>query len=91
MTALSGKNLLYHGENGAPGEARTPDPLLRRQTLYPAELRAHSNGNADFRAFLDHSEKNPIIQHIVAAQNFFRCVRHQVCFESFACDSESAK
>ena len=29
-------------ENGAPGEARTPDPLLRRQTLYPAELRAHS-------------------------------------------------
>jgi hypothetical protein len=27
-------------KNGAPGEARTPDPLLRRQTLYPAELRA---------------------------------------------------
>jgi hypothetical protein len=26
---------------GAPGETRTPDPLLRRQTLYPAELRAH--------------------------------------------------
>jgi hypothetical protein len=35
--------------------------LLRRQTLYPAELRAHSEGNADFRAFLDHSQKNPII------------------------------
>jgi hypothetical protein len=30
------------GVSGAPGEARTPDPLLRRQTLYPAELRAHS-------------------------------------------------
>src|SRR5580692_8496604 len=28
------------GENGAPGEIRTPDPLLRRQMLYPAELRA---------------------------------------------------
>src|SRR5579862_5421609 len=28
-------------ENGAPGEIRTPDPLLRRQMLYPAELRAH--------------------------------------------------
>ena len=27
-------------KNGAPGETRTPDPLLRRQTLYPAELRA---------------------------------------------------
>ena len=26
--------------NGAPGEIRTPDPLLRRQTLYPTELRA---------------------------------------------------
>ena len=27
-------------ENGAPGGIRTPDPLLRRQTLYPTELRA---------------------------------------------------
>ena len=27
-------------ESGAPGEIRTPDPLLRRQMLYPAELRA---------------------------------------------------
>ena len=26
--------------NGAPGGTRTPDPLLRRQTLYPTELRA---------------------------------------------------
>ena len=26
--------------NGAPGVTRTRDPLLRRQTLYPAELRA---------------------------------------------------
>jgi hypothetical protein len=33
----------YQGRNeasGAPGEIRTPDPLLRRQTLYPTELRA---------------------------------------------------
>jgi hypothetical protein len=27
--------------NGAPGEIRTPGLLLRRQPLYPAELRAH--------------------------------------------------
>src|SRR6266481_7970789 len=27
--------------SGAPGGNRTPDPLLRRQTLYPTELRAH--------------------------------------------------
>jgi hypothetical protein len=26
--------------NGAPGENRTHDPLLRRQLLYPTELRA---------------------------------------------------
>src|SRR3974390_2618132 len=27
--------------SGTPGVIRTPDPLLRRQVLYPAELRAH--------------------------------------------------
>ncbi len=37
-------------KSGAPGGTRTPDPLLRRQTLYPTELRArgdkynHGNG-----------------------------------------------
>ena len=30
--------------NGAPGESRTPDLLVRSQSLYPAELRAHTNG-----------------------------------------------
>jgi hypothetical protein len=29
-------------ENGAPGGSRTHDPLLRRQLLYPTELRAQS-------------------------------------------------
>src|ERR1700730_6686461 len=29
--------------NGAPGGIRTPDLLVRSQTLYPAELRAHSS------------------------------------------------
>ncbi len=29
--------------SGAPGEIRTPDLLLRRQSLYPAELRARSD------------------------------------------------
>jgi hypothetical protein len=27
-------------EGGAPGKTRTPDPLLRRQLLYPPELQA---------------------------------------------------
>ena len=30
--------------NGAPGEIRTPDLLIRSQSLYPAELRAHTRG-----------------------------------------------
>ena len=29
---------------GAPGAIRTPDPLVRSQVLYPAELRAHTRG-----------------------------------------------
>jgi hypothetical protein len=33
-------------ENGAPGESRTPDLLVRSQTLYPAELRARRSANA---------------------------------------------
>ena len=34
------KTLVFQG-NGAPGVTRTRDILLRRQMLYPAELRAH--------------------------------------------------
>src|SRR5713226_4133521 len=39
-----GRNHLITGAkiNGAPGGIRTPDPLLRRQTLFPTELRARS-------------------------------------------------
>ena len=33
---------MYHIiKTGAPGEIRTPDPLVRSQILYPTELRAH--------------------------------------------------
>jgi hypothetical protein len=35
------KPLKFIGESGAPGGNRTPDHLLRRQMLYPTELRAH--------------------------------------------------
>ena len=34
------RNSLRGKGSGAPGETRTPGPLLRRQTLYPTELRA---------------------------------------------------
>ncbi len=33
--------------NGAPGKIRTPDPLIRSQVLYPAELPAHILSNID--------------------------------------------
>ena len=32
--------LIVHRYSGAPGAIRTPDPLVRSQVLYPAELRA---------------------------------------------------
>jgi hypothetical protein len=32
-------------KSGAPGESRTPDLLVRSQTLYPAELRARRSSN----------------------------------------------
>ena len=33
---------MFEEKNGAPGEIRTPDLMLRRHSLYPAELRARS-------------------------------------------------
>ena len=41
-------------ESGAPGVSRTRDPLLRRQMLYPSELRAqpdHFNAGKFLRKF----------------------------------------
>ena len=35
--------LSYIHHTGAPEGTRTPDPLLRRQVLYPAELLAHGS------------------------------------------------
>ena len=35
------RNVLIIKGNGAPGGTRTPDLLVRSQTLYPTELRAH--------------------------------------------------
>ena len=42
--------LILNGIGGTPGVIRTPDPLLRRQVLYPAELRAHRAGDEIGRA-----------------------------------------
>ena len=42
-SSVVGEDLRWKGRNGAPGEIRTPDLLLRRQPLYPAELRARTD------------------------------------------------
>src|SRR3954447_3215747 len=39
------------GWAGAPGEIRTPDLTLRRRSLYPAELRAHSYQHIAFAIY----------------------------------------
>ena len=43
------KRLWLLGENGAPGEIRTPGPQIRSLVLYPAELRARMRGAASGR------------------------------------------
>ena len=34
----------FEKKNGAPGKIRTPDPLIRSQVLYPAELPVRRQG-----------------------------------------------
>jgi hypothetical protein len=41
VVACGSNHLCLLVRNGAPGGTRTPDLLVRSQTLYPAELRAH--------------------------------------------------
>ena len=38
-------------ESGAPGEIRTPDPVLRRHVLYPSELRARGKVASNYAWF----------------------------------------
>ena len=59
---------------GRPGWTRTSDPLLRRQVLYPPELRAHPletksidgfiyvRGNADLGGIFGDPNRNPVLQ-----------------------------
>jgi hypothetical protein len=48
--------LLFCFSHGAPGEIRTPGLLIRSQTLYPTELRAHSRMEAASRGIRRKSE-----------------------------------
>ena len=51
--------LILNGLGGTPGVIRTPDPLLRRQVLYPAELRAHIVGGLATKIDADRSRSAP--------------------------------
>jgi hypothetical protein len=43
-------SLINWKQNGAPAATRTRDPLLRRQMLYPTELRAHKSSKSELSA-----------------------------------------
>src|ERR1700687_1195856 len=43
LRSESRKPFAFIKKSGAPGGTRTPDLLVRSQTLYPTELRAHSD------------------------------------------------
>ena len=47
LRPLGDTHHILFAENGTPGGTRTPDLLLRRQLLYPAELLAHFYGAGD--------------------------------------------
>src|SRR5882724_957358 len=58
--------------SGAPGGTRTPDPLLRRQTLYPAELRAPQHIISVATAFSRCSLEAQILKAFVNHPRFVR-------------------
>src|SRR5258708_37704730 len=73
--------------SGAPGGTRTPDPLLRRQTLYPAELRARGNEYNHGNRFLTIAAQVPAWaisqvrkQSAHAGNRHFRLPRIQLIF-----------
>ena len=69
--------LILNGIGGTPGVIRTPDPLLRRQVLYPAELRAHSAGDgraaASQRACQCQKPSKHTLTYVHCAMRLSRC------------------
>jgi hypothetical protein len=56
--------------DGAPGEIRTPDPLVRSQMLYPAELRAR-HGTASGDSIIAETSSLMKAEHLTAAAENF--------------------
>ncbi len=59
--------------SGAPGEIRTPGLLIRSQTLYPAELRAHKRTYLIFNAPSRNRTYNLGIKSPLLCQLSYRC------------------
>ena len=85
--------------NGAPGEIRTPDLLVRSQTLYPAELRAHrllpprnsrEAKRAHFITRAARSKTSSLISNVGASAPKL-CIGHIIPLHAHNLDAESFK
>jgi hypothetical protein len=65
--------LSFFVKTGAPGETRTPDPLVRSQMLYPAELRAREATSITLKHLqpLEHLAFRSISVHSVQQRPFW--------------------
>src|ERR1700731_3851307 len=66
--------------SGAPGQTRTGDPLLRRQTLYPTELRAR--GYLDSKTF-EPCPDSVLSQILGSTKEPPECLRIRICCAQF--------
>jgi hypothetical protein len=55
-----GVDMDWNIARGARGEIRTPDLLVRSQTLYPTELRAHALPKQDYQTGSKTPSSSPI-------------------------------
>ena len=82
ISQMASKLFDLFGVTGAPGEIRTPDLLIRSQSLYPAELRAHMLGLQGEAHDTNHSQ---IIKARLAAQGLGRRSKARAAMPSLSC------
>ena len=64
----SRKSFIFWEKSGAPGETRTPDPLVRSQMLYPAELRA--------RGYMVYVQQSNAVSSAISTSSVSACASH---------------
>ena len=67
ITASAGSYVFGSTETGLPGGTRTPDLLLRRQLLYPVELRAVWDVAVDLEIIQALQDGASLLYRLVAA------------------------